>query len=58
MKNNTIKINGKVGGIWIDVKNINVSRGSLVISDGDNTIWIPKTLTSVIKRKLNNKMDS
>ncbi len=54
MKNNTIKINGKVGGIWIDVKNINVSRGSLVISDGDNTIWIPKTLTSVIKRKLNN----
>ena len=51
---NTIKINGKDGGIWIVVKDINFSRGNLTISDGDNTINIPRDIVRVLKRKIAN----
>ena len=49
-----IKINGKDGGTWIDVKDINFSRGNLTLSDGDNTINIPRDLVRVLKRKIAN----
>ena len=49
-----IKINGKDGGLWIDVKDIHFSRGNLTLSDGDNTINIPRDLVRVLKRKIAN----
>ena len=52
MKNNKIKISGKIGGIIIDANNIKISRGNICISDGDNVIWIPKDITDKIITKI------